>query len=197
MRAWCDVRLMGGPEAIDALAERCRDGDDAALDAVLRQVRPAVLRYLLAQGLPVHDADDVAQEVCLGVSHALPGWSTGRQGAASVWSCVFTGTRRRLVDRARRRERQGFLTTDDGLEVVSVAPGPEDLAVHAAGLSELRNHLDALPHRQRDVLLLRVVVGLDVAETAAALGLARGSVHVLQHRALSALRASYGRKASR
>jgi RNA polymerase sigma-70 factor (ECF subfamily) len=188
---------MGEPEAIDALAERCRAGDEDALDAMLRQVRPAVLRYLLAQGLPPHDADDLAQEVCLGISHALPSWQTGRQGAASVWSFVFTVTRRRLVDRARRRERQGPLATDDGLEVVSVAPGPEDLAVHSAGLSELRTQLDALPARQRDVLLLRVVVGLDVTETAEALGLARGSVHVLQHRALSTLRARYAGRGTR
>jgi RNA polymerase sigma-70 factor (ECF subfamily) len=186
---------MGEPEAIDELAERCRAGDDEALDAMLRQVRPAVLRYLLSQGLPVHDADDLAQEVCLGVSHALPTWKTGRQGAASVWSFVFTVARRRLVDRTRRRERHGLLGNDDGLEVVSIAPGPEDLALHSAGLSELRTHLDALPWRQREVLLLRVVVGLDVTETAEALGLARGSVHVLQHRALSALREAYGERA--
>lgn len=187
---WSDVGVTGAhAEELDALAARCRDGDDGALNAVLEQVRPTVLRYLLAQGVPVHDADDLAQEVCLGVTQALPSWQETGRGAGSVWSFVFTVTRRRLADRARTSARQPALSSDDGVEVVSTSPGPEDLVLHHDGLAAIRGHLDALPPRQRDVLLLRVVVGFDTAETAAALGLAHGSVHVLQHRALTALRA--------
>jgi RNA polymerase sigma-70 factor (ECF subfamily) len=51
--------------------------------------------------------------------------------------------------------------------------------------------LGRLPATQRDVLLLRAVVGLSGKETAQALGLTPGSVHVLQHRAVTRLRALF------
>ena len=55
-------------------------------------------------------------------------------------------------------------------------------------LGDLRRRVDALPQLQRDVLLLRTVVGLSVDETADALGRAVGSVRVAHHRALQKLR---------
>jgi RNA polymerase sigma-70 factor (ECF subfamily) len=51
--------------------------------------------------------------------------------------------------------------------------------------------LRMLPTTQREVVMLRTVVGLTAKETAQALGLTPGSVHVLQHRAVTRLRALY------
>ena len=51
-----------------------------------------------------------------------------------------------------------------------------------------RRLLDLLPPHQRELLLLRVVVGLSAEETGAALGMTPGAVRVAQHRALSRLR---------
>jgi RNA polymerase sigma-70 factor, ECF subfamily len=48
--------------------------------------------------------------------------------------------------------------------------------------------LDELPARQRDVVILRMLVGLSTEETAEAVGAAPSAVRVLQHRALEALR---------
>jgi RNA polymerase sigma-70 factor (ECF subfamily) len=48
--------------------------------------------------------------------------------------------------------------------------------------------LDVLPEKQRDIVLLRVVVGLSAEETAEAVGSTPGAVRVAQHRALARLR---------
>lgn len=55
----------------------------------------------------------------------------------------------------------------------------------AGRLAEL---LSVLPDKQRDIVLLRVVIGLSVEETAEALGSTPGAVRVAQHRALARLR---------
>jgi RNA polymerase sigma-70 factor (ECF subfamily) len=49
--------------------------------------------------------------------------------------------------------------------------------------------LDRLPENLRELLLLRVAVGLSAEETGRALGMTPGAVRVAQHRALSRLRA--------
>lgn len=58
-----------------------------------------------------------------------------------------------------------------------------------ADLSRRMNDLlDVLPDKQRDIVLLRVVVGLSAEETAEAVGSTPGAVRVAQHRALARLR---------
>jgi RNA polymerase sigma-70 factor (ECF subfamily) len=45
-----------------------------------------------------------------------------------------------------------------------------------------------LPEQQREIIVLRVAVGMSSDETAAALGMTPGAVRVAQHRALATLR---------
>ncbi|GAB3456892.1 hypothetical protein GCM10027436_60500 [Actinophytocola sediminis] len=52
--------------------------------------------------------------------------------------------------------------------------------------------LDALTPRQREIIRLRVVVGLSAQETAERLGMAPAAVRLAQHRALNHLRAAVG-----
>lgn len=48
--------------------------------------------------------------------------------------------------------------------------------------------LNALPSRQREIIRLRVVLGLSTQETAERLGMAPAAVRLAQHRALTHLR---------
>ena len=56
--------------------------------------------------------------------------------------------------------------------------------------AQLRDLLDELPDKQREILVLRVVVGLSAEETAEIVGASPGAVRVAQHRALTRLRKS-------
>ena len=50
--------------------------------------------------------------------------------------------------------------------------------------------LEILPDKQREILILRVVVGLSAEETAEAVGSTAGAVRVAQHRALARLKSA-------
>jgi RNA polymerase sigma-70 factor (ECF subfamily) len=52
--------------------------------------------------------------------------------------------------------------------------------------------MEQLPGQQREVLVMRVAVGMSTEETAAALGMTPGAVRVTQHRALARLRTLIG-----
>jgi RNA polymerase sigma-70 factor (ECF subfamily) len=184
-------------DALNVLAGRAKLGDVAALDLLVREVRRAVVRYGIAQRLSRDDADDLAQEVCLAVVKAVPGW---RESGSSMWAFVFAVTRNKLADGVRRQVRQGSLgrhvALDDeadfgALALVDGEAGPEERAVASDSRRRMEALLGRLPATQRDVLLLRAVVGLSGKETAQALGLTPGSVHVLQHRAVTRLRALF------
>jgi len=186
-----------GPEDLNLLVDRAKVGDITALDTLLREVRRAVLRYATAQRVSRDDAEDVAQEVCLAVVKVIPEWcETGR----SMWGFVFTVARNKLTDGVRRQVRQSGLgrivAIDDIAEAGAIAVpdgdlGPEERAVISDSARRMDRLLRMLPTTQREVLQLRTVVGLSAKETAAALGLTAGSVHVLQHRAVTRLRGLY------
>jgi RNA polymerase sigma-70 factor (ECF subfamily) len=194
-RAAAELSDNHAPDALAPLLRRAQLGDVAALDTLLLEVRRAVLRYAAAQRMG-HDAEDLAQEVCLAVIKVIPEWrDTGR----SMWGFVFAVARNKMTDGVRRHARAGRLgrsvTLDDGADAAAAVPdrdlGPEERALLSESTRRMDRLVRVLPATQREVVLMRTVVGLSAKETADALGLTPGSVHVLQHRALTRLRASF------
>jgi RNA polymerase sigma-70 factor (ECF subfamily) len=193
-RRAADSPLADEPDSVASLVSRAQTGDAGALDTLLREVRRAVLRYAAAQRIAREDAEDLAQEVCVAVIKVIPQWrDTGR----SMWAFVFAVARNKVADGIRRQVRNGALgravAIDDGVDDGAAAVpdrelGPEDLALLGESTRRMERLLRMLPATQRDVLVMRAVVGLSAKETAQALGLAPGSVHVLQHRAVTKLR---------
>jgi RNA polymerase sigma-70 factor (ECF subfamily) len=171
------------------LAKRAVEGDTAALDALLGQVRVVVHRYCRARlgRLPgsEHVADDVAQEVCLAVLSALPRY---RDEGRPFEAFVFGIASHKLAD-VQRAASRAALPTDLLPEAADDGPGPEDHALRISDAATARRLLELLPAHQRDLLLLRVAAGLSAEETGAALGMTAGAVRVAQHRALARLRA--------
>lgn len=70
----------------------------------------------------------------------------------------------------------------------STEAGPEQRALQSDSASRMSELLEILPAKQREILILRVVVGLSAEETAAAVGATPGAVRVAQHRALARLK---------
>ena len=130
-------------------------------------------------------ADDVAQEVCLAAMTALPRYrDQGRPFLAFVYGIAA----HKVADAHRALGRNRAEPTDALPERVAADPGPEQLAIEAESSARMAALLSVLPEKQREILILRVVVGLSAEETAEAIDSSPGAVRVAQHRALARLR---------
>jgi RNA polymerase sigma-70 factor (ECF subfamily) len=174
---------------VDALVSAAITGDRAAIEGVLRSIRPLVVRYCRAriggQEKLLASVDDVAQEVCLAVLTALPGYrNQGRPFLAFVYGIAA----HKVADARRTAARNRAEPVAEVPEMLEETDGPEAQLMQGELAERLGELLDILPDKQREVLLLRVVVGLSAETTAAAVGSSPGAVRVAQHRALSRLR---------
>ncbi|ANI38480.1 sigma-70 family RNA polymerase sigma factor [Mycolicibacterium vaccae] len=176
-------------ERLDGVVAEAVAGDRDALREVLETIRPLVVRYCRARvgtaersGL---SADDVAQEVCLAAITALPRYrDQGRPFLAFVYGIAA----HKVADAHRAAGRN----KSDPMEVVperfAGEAGPEQLAIDSEASARMAKLLKVLPEKQREILILRVVVGMSAEETADAVGSTAGAVRVAQHRALARLK---------
>lgn len=184
----------GEPGLWSRLVVRAMAGESDAIETLITGVRTRVHRYCRARlrGYPGAEsaADDVAQEVCVAVLTALPRYEdTGRPFEAFVFRVAgfkVADAQRQLLG----REQPVGKVPDS--EALSLADSPERSAVVSTEADRVTRAMEQLPGQQREVLIMRVAVGMSTAETAAALGMSPGGVRVTQHRALTRLRALVG-----
>jgi RNA polymerase sigma-70 factor (ECF subfamily) len=157
-------------------------GDEAAFVRLFRSMQPVLLRYLRVVAGPL--AEDVASDTWVAVVRDLRRF-TGGEDAFRAW--LLSIARRRWIDALRVAGRRPELTVDDLPERVAADDVPD--AVEEIVTTERALALIArLPRDQAEVILLRVVAGLDVATTAELVGKQSGHVRVLAHRGLKRLR---------
>ena len=175
----------------DELVALAMTGDRTAVGRVLATIRPLVVRYCRARLGPgdpsAVSAEDVAQEVCVAVLSALP---TYRFRDRPFVAFVYTVAARKMIDAHRAATRNRSEPVADVPDSMEVGDGPEQRALRVELSGEMARLLDQLPDKQREILVLRVVVGLSAEETAEAVGSTPGAVRVAQHRALARLRKS-------
>jgi RNA polymerase sigma-70 factor (ECF subfamily) len=173
----------------DELVVQAMAGDRDAVARLLEVIRPLVARYCRGRLGPVDrsylSADDVAQEVCLAVLTALPNYRVqGKPFLAFVYGIAA----HKVIDAHRAVSRGRTDPVADVPDSVEIGAGPEQRVLHGELSAQLRGLLDELPEKQREILVLRIVVGLSAEETAEIVGASPGAVRVAQHRALGKLR---------
>lgn len=180
--------------AIGALVHRAVDGDAQATHDLLAHVHPLALRYCRSRlnrlpGDARHFVEDLAQEVCVAVLMALPRYKdTGRPFEAFVFA--IAGHKVADLQRAAMRHPGSTAVPSDEMpERPDDSLGPEERALLSSDAAWAKKLLANLPESQRELLVLRVAVGLTAEETGRMLGMSPGAVRVAQHRALSRLRA--------
>ena len=172
------------------LAARAVEGDAQATESLLGAVHRMVHRYCRARlsrypGAE-HAADDVAQEVCIAVLSALPRY---RDEGKPFEAFVYRIAANKVADSQRSSYRQPQPQAELP-EVVDLSDGPEALAMRGSDAAQARALLDVLPDNLRELMVLRIAVGLSAEETGRALNMTAGAVRVAQHRALAKLRAA-------
>jgi RNA polymerase sigma-70 factor, ECF subfamily len=177
----------GRPLEERELVRRARRGDERAFTELVRMHQEIAFRvaYLIAGS----EAEDAVQEGVLNAWRALGRFRPGAPFRPWLLRIVANEARNRRRSEGRRVALALRATRAD----VSggAAPSPEAAVLAADERLRLLEALDALPDEARLALACRYLLDLSEAETAAALGVGRGTVKSRVSRALDRLRESY------
>jgi RNA polymerase sigma-70 factor, ECF subfamily len=166
-------------------------GGDWAWRDLYGATAPVLTRYLRARGVP--EPDDVVGETFIRVVRHIDRFE-GDLAAFRTW--VFTIGRNVAIDGVRAQARRP-IDAASAERIARVGPTGD---AEAEAIDELaRRHVEATLERlspdQRDVLLLRILGGLTIAEIAQVVGKREGAVKMLQARGIAALRKEISRGA--
>ncbi|WP_419997331.1 RNA polymerase sigma factor [Streptomyces boninensis] len=189
--------ISGGEERIVA---RVRGGEAEAYAELVRAHAPLAHRLAVLLGAGA-EAEDVVQTAFIKAYRALGSFRDGASFRPWLLRIVANETKNTMRASARYRAARERAAVAEGLPAGSGSTGPELPAVDAdpaaAALSaerrdELVRALRGLRESHRMVVVHRYLLDLDEAETAAALGVPRGTVKSRLSRALRELRRELG-----
>lgn len=204
-----DLSMTPTPDEDLAMVARLRNRDEQAFALVVDRYTPAMLRVARGYVSSQQVAEDVVQEAWIGVLRGIATF----EGRCSLRSWIFTVLINTAKSRGRRDRREADARREisgvgsvepgrfhspgepwaghwrDGQEPRAFPETPEASALAAELLALARRELDKLPERQRAVVTLRDLVGMDSQEVCEVLGLTPANQRVLLHRGRSAIRA--------
>ena len=185
-----------------------RAGDEEAISRLVEQWSPTMFRLARSFVDSAQSAEDVVQEAWLGMLSGLARF----EGRSSLRTWTFSI----LVNRARTRgarearalpqsplDPRGAPAAHDWFAGPGGEPSvnwasidtqsqwdtsPETVTLSREALRQLDQALSALPSRQRQVVTMRDVCGMDAGEVCAALNISPANQRVLLHRARAVLR---------
>ncbi len=165
------------------VVEAAKRGNQDALSKLYDHYFPRVFRYVMARLGNTEDAEDVTAEIFLRIIDNLDGFSF-RGLPFGAW--VFRIARNETVSHVRR-QRSRAVTTELTEFIPDSSPDHVNTVEMQFTMAEVRSAAERLPEAQRQVIALRFGAGLNVAETAKALGKSENNVKVLQHKAIAKL----------
>lgn len=174
----------------DSVLAASKRGSAWAWEALFRDLAGPIAGFARARNAP--DPDDILQETFLAAARDIHRFS-GDESDFRAW--IFTIAHRRVADAFRKAGRE--VPRADRESALAEAEqrwqgDVEHEALSNMSLFEVSALVRSLSASQRDVLLLRVVGDLSVAETARILDKSEANVRALQSRALKALRDELG-----
>ncbi|AFM06784.1 sigma-70 family RNA polymerase sigma factor [Corynebacterium pseudotuberculosis] len=172
---------------LSSLVPRAAGGDSRSLQRVISIIYPKVLSYarIRLSGGRHPTPEDVAQEICLAVATSISKFvDQGKPFMAFVYGIASN----KVADAHRAYSRDVANPTEDVPETEVELETPESFALVAAGSNRVKELLDLLGDKPREIITLRVFVGLSAEETAEIVGSTPGAVRIAQHRALATLR---------
>lgn len=162
------------PVSDEVLVRRARDGDDAALSALVRRHTDAVYRVALAVTRDPDLAQDVAQDAFLKAFRALDGF----RGDAAFRTWLLTITANAARGALRRAGRRRETALDAAPPVASDEKGPDQMAELSSESARAREALATLPEKQRLSIQLRVDEGLSFREIGELIDSSEGAARV-------------------
>jgi len=159
------------------LMVRYQQGEAAAVETLVTNLSPTLLRFCSGPGMSCSDAEDLLQDCWLRIHRARHTYLPSEP----LLPWIFAVARHARLDAYRRRRRLGSREV-----LVERIPEPAS-AVPASG-SGVMDLVNRLPDGQREVIVMLKVVGMSLEEVARATASTAGAIKQKAHRAYAALR---------
>jgi RNA polymerase sigma-70 factor (ECF subfamily) len=170
------------------LLQQAQDsGDPAAFDGLYLLFADRVFRYLLARIGEPDLADDITAQVFLRLIEKIHTYRISERDNVAIFSAwLYRLAHNKMVDVLRSHKRSQELPLEHAAYVVS--SDSMEAVEGYLDFQQILNTLRVLNDQQREVIVLRFVEELSIAETAQIMQKSEGAVKALQHRALETLR---------
>lgn len=169
------------------------NGDTAALDQVLRMIRPHVERQLLRYPVSDEDRRDLLQATLMQIVRRLGSFRA--ESSFSTWLFRVTANEALMLMRSRRRHRARVIEGLDWEELATLPSVNDNEVVQVdAGAANrerdarIRDALKELPEDYRDVVVAHYHLDLGLQEIADKLAITESAVRSRLHRARTRLR---------
>lgn len=173
-----------GPEQ-DALLERARQADPAALTALYDQYVDKIYSYVYHRVGSAELAEDITGQVFMRMLEAI---KAGRPWQISFSGWLYRIAHNLVIDHYRRRSRASFVDIDEAAPLQAREGDPFQSVETQSDKARLRAALTLLTEEQAQVITLRFLEELSITETAEIMGKTEGAIKALQYRAVMALK---------
>jgi RNA polymerase sigma-70 factor (ECF subfamily) len=169
------------------LVEAACRGEESAVEALYRTHFDAVYRYVLLRLGSPSAAEDVTSQVFLGMIRGLGRY---RDEGKPFLAWLYSMARKQVAFFQRTQSRTPTHWDLDAVaELAEQTAGPHATAAERETRAAIARALTRVPEGQREVILLRYVLSMSLADTAAVVGRSEGAVKQLQLRGLATLKA--------
>lgn len=163
--------------------------DPAAFRPLYRAYFPGLYAYAVHHTLSVPDAEDLVSDIFLRAVQNLHRFTYRGSGSFSAW--LYRIAHNLVHDQRRHRRNRSPLPLESIAEVPDSALLPENAVEQAESAIRLRQMLDTLPRRRREVIILKFFGGLRNREIAHVIGITERTVASHLVRGLDDLRRRY------
>ena len=169
------------------MIRRVRKGDRIAIGRLFERYQPSLFRYLYYKVGDMHTAEDLTSEVFVHFMQSIARQSEAQDHMESMplQALLFKIARNLAIDHYRKHQSQQNVSLEEN---ISTSDPPIDAAVERKLDHQLLNKaINTLPYDQREVIILRFINSMPIADTAQIMLRSQDAVKALQRRALVAL----------
>jgi RNA polymerase sigma-70 factor (ECF subfamily) len=181
-----ELQSVAEPLSDEEIVARVRAGDTPLFEVLMRRNNQRLYRAVRAVLRDEAEAEDVMQQTYVSAFTHLDQFAAAARFSTWLLRIGMNEALGRLRQRRRHLESIDDREGEDNLGPLPLEarmPTPEDRAADRELASLLERTIDELPGIYREVFVLRLVEGLDTAETAAVLDLGEEAVKQRLHRA--------------
>ncbi|PJZ40378.1 RNA polymerase subunit sigma-70 [Leptospira kmetyi] len=170
-------------EECSLLIRKAREGDSRSYEKFLRLVTGILRSYLVPRINNAEDREDLVQEILIALHKARDSYRADRHPAP--W--VFAIARYKTIDYLRKKKTGDRTFTTDNLEFFA-SPEPIEEEEPEKAREILKEWLNVLDERQKQILTHLKLDGMSVREVSERTGLSESNIKVITHRAVQKIR---------